>query len=67
MPVIDDTQFDVGITSKICNFCINFSNGIDRICIAFPNGIPMVIWKGENNHKKPYRGDDGVMFEKREE
>jgi len=24
----------------------------------------MEIWTGENDHKKPYKGDHGIQFEK---
>ena len=37
-----------------------------RSCLAFPqeSKIPNVIWSGKNKHRKKYRGDGGLRFEK---
>lgn len=32
------------------------------VCAAFPDGIPKEIWRGDNNHTKPYQGDHGIQF-----
>jgi hypothetical protein len=32
-------------------------------CKSFPNGIPELIFYGTNLHKKPYPGDNGIVFE----
>jgi len=32
-------------------------------CKAFPKGIPDEIAYGDNKHKKPYPGDNGIQFE----
>ena len=32
-------------------------------CNAFPNGIPDEILDAENNHDKPFKGDNGIRFE----
>ena len=37
-----------------------------NVCKAFPQGIPQNIITGENDHKKPYPGDNGIQFEKKE-
>lgn len=63
---IDDTQYEIGITSPTCNSCVNLESSIDRKCVAFPNGIPMYIWKGENDHKTSVEGDNGIVFTKKE-
>ena len=34
------------------------------VCKAFPNGIPNPIAYGTENHIKPYKGDNGMQFEK---
>ena len=37
-------------------------------CKAFPNGgIPKEIIYGLNDHKKPFKGDNGIQFERRTE
>jgi hypothetical protein len=64
--IIDDKELYVSRYSKICTFCIHLSKdaalGIHK-CDAFEN-IPDEIWSGENNHQKPYPGDNGIQFEK---
>ena len=32
-------------------------------CKAFPKGIPEQIATGENDHTKPFKGDNGIQFE----
>lgn len=36
------------------------------VCRAFPNGIPDEISVGDNLHLKPYPGDHGIQYEKRD-
>ena len=69
MPLaIDDTQLDY-LFSSVCSYCKHFD--LDKsdyesgknVCEAFPDGIPDKIWLGQNNHKKPYKGDHGIQFE----
>ena len=31
-------------------------------CKAFPDGIPDEILHGLNDHKKPFKGDNGIQF-----
>jgi len=47
-----------------CATCKNFlfEKG-RRICKAFPALIPDKIWLGDNDHKKPFPGDNGIQFE----
>lgn len=63
---INDSSLYISKFSKICTFCKHFNNasGLTQLktCKAFPNGIPEKIWTGINNHKNPYKGDNGIQF-----
>ena len=32
-------------------------------CAAFPDGIPDAIYLGGFDHRKPFKGDNGIRFE----
>lgn len=32
-------------------------------CDAFKDGIPFAIIAGEHDHRKPYKGDNGIRYE----
>jgi len=71
MVLLNDELIYLGFVSKICSKCKNQNpNSFDLdkhiigTCKAFPKGIPDTIWIGKNNHKKPYKGDHGIQFEK---
>ncbi len=51
--------------SKVCTLCVHFDaeHPLERRCEAFPSGIPLQIWNGENDHRKPVRGDHGIQYE----
>ena len=45
-----------------CYKCIHkIEFGAD--CKAFPSGIPSDIFTNKVKHTKPYKGDNGIMFE----
>lgn len=49
--------------SAICSRCLNLRDTRLQTCNAFPKGIPDIIWRGDNDHKKPFPGDGGIMFD----
>jgi hypothetical protein len=47
----------------ICNRCKHYRPlAPGATCDAFPNGIPDSILDGEEDHKEPIRGDNGIQF-----
>ena len=57
-----DKEFEIPEYSDVCAFCKHLNRRAKRKCAAF-DIIPMEIWKGDNNHKRPYTGDNGIQFE----
>lgn len=52
------------------NSCLKCANYLGRLsCMAYPavHAIPKPIWKGEEDHKAPFEGDNGIQFEPRED
>jgi len=51
----------------LCVFCKHYrefeTDKPVRACSAYPNGIPKEITDGKVDHRVPYRGDGGVVFE----
>lgn len=57
-----DTNKDIPIYSPVCSYCSRLDNTKDRGCEAF-KVIPLEIWLGDNDHKKPFEGDNGIIFQ----
>ena len=54
---------EVNQFSPVCTYC-NQAMGF-RSCDAFGKGrIPLPIWEGQNDHTRPYPGDNGTRFER---
>jgi len=49
-----------------CLDCKHFDRETS-FCDAFPEGIPDEIFLGDHDHRKPYKGDNGIQFEPVEE
>ncbi len=64
--ILDDSMAMKTLYSEVCSKCKYLKDGINRKCKAFKE-IPSVIWEGENDHIKPYPGDNGIQFERAEQ
>ena len=49
------------IEPPACLMCRHLA--ADWTCSAFPDGIPGPILSGENDHREPFPGDNGIRFE----
>lgn len=43
-----------------CRFCAHYLGG--QHCKAFPLSIPADLWSGDNQHRSPYDGDQGIQY-----
>jgi hypothetical protein len=53
-------------TVGICHLCVHFGDRLANgrwSCKAFPAGIPFAIRTGEIDHRQPFDGDNGIVFE----
>lgn len=54
-----------------CASCTRWASPIDtgsdgaklQTCTPFPDGIPLDIWFMRFDHRKPYPGDRGLLYE----
>lgn len=54
------------IAAPICLVCTRYRREDGEYgfrCDAFPNGIPEAITMSKRDHRKPYRGDNGLRFD----
>ena len=58
--IIDGERIPI---SPSCWNCINLLDSRIYKCKAFDK-IPIVIWIGDNKHRKPFPNDNGIQFEK---
>jgi hypothetical protein len=46
-----------------CFDCTRLHAGKGMRCDAFPGGIPEAILLARHDHRQPYPGDNGILFE----
>lgn len=56
---------DIGVIIPQCEGCKHYKHD-GLTCDAFPNRIPDVIFVNEFDHRKPFKGDRGIQFEREE-
>jgi hypothetical protein len=60
-----DKGHNTPVYSPVCVFCAHMDPDLrSRTCAAFPDGIPLEIWRGLNDHTKPFAGDNGIRFQR---
>lgn len=58
--VLDDRELSSLAFSPVCALCRHYISG--KKCAAF-DSIPSAIWEGSNDHRTPFVGDRGIVFE----
>ena len=50
--------------APICLGCKHFRERDDNLtCDVFPQGIPLDILTNQADHRRPYPGDQGILFD----
>lgn len=63
-----DMKVNINPINRQCWACVHWYEG-ERACAAYPGAergaedIPYAIWANRFDHRFPYPGDDGVVFE----
>lgn len=60
--IVIDAEFAVPEYSTVCSYC-RHALLAKRRCKAFAGEIPLEIWNGQNDHRAPFPGDNGIQFE----
>ena len=50
--------------SEECYNCVHLNRRMPLQCKVFPDRIPRELATGEVSHTKPFKGDNGILFEK---
>ena len=65
--ILDDEELSDFPYGRACSWCNRVTNYAKKTCTAFPDGIPAEILDGKNKHTKAHKGDNGILFEPRED
>jgi len=57
---VGDAFVDISVQCLTCKHLFD-----NTICKAFSKGIPIEILSGKFDHRKPFKGDNGIQFEER--
>lgn len=57
-----DSILGIILDDGTCYKCKHVKPTGDK-CKAFPGGIPVEVLRGKHDHRKPYKGDNGIRFE----
>ena len=54
--------------APLCVICRHLrENDEEMVCDAYPDGIPFEILTSQADHRKPYAGDGGITYAKRDD